>query len=232
MWRGRTTFWSPPLHISGEGNGTPLQHSCLKNPMDGGAWQAILHGVAKSQTRLNDFTFTFHFHALEKEMATHSSVLAWRIPGMGEPGGLLSMGLHKVRYDWSDLAALHISWSWLIMLSLIVIFINIKTVEKLLPILENVFCSHMISASKSSFEQQELKDKCRGMSDSRWDLGNKWAWRDGRDQITQEIIYQDKEMCPKGNHRTVFFSSFFFLFGCSMWDLSSQTRYPTCKPLH
>ena len=71
----------------GEGNGTPLQYSCLENPMDGGAWQAAVHGVAKSWTRLSNFTFTFHFHALEKEMATHSSVLAWRIPGTGEPGG-------------------------------------------------------------------------------------------------------------------------------------------------
>ena len=70
-----------------EGNGTPLQYSCLENPMDRGAWWAAVHGVAKSWTRLRDFTFTFHFHALEKEMATHSSVLAWRIPGTGEPGG-------------------------------------------------------------------------------------------------------------------------------------------------
>ena len=69
--------------IFGEGNGTPLQYSCLENPMDGRAWQAAVHGVAQSRTRLNDFTFTFHFHALEKEMATHSSVLAWRIPGTG-----------------------------------------------------------------------------------------------------------------------------------------------------
>ena len=88
-----------------EGNGTPLQYSCLENPMDGGAWWAAVHGVAKSETRLSDFTFTFHFHALEKEMATHSSVLAWRIPGMGEPGGLPSMGSHRVGHDWSDLAA-------------------------------------------------------------------------------------------------------------------------------
>ena len=88
-----------------EGNDTPLQYSCLENPMDGGAWWAAVHGVAKSRTRLCDFTFTFHFHALEKEMASHSSVLAWRIPGMGEPDGLPSVGSHKVRHDWSDLAA-------------------------------------------------------------------------------------------------------------------------------
>ena len=79
-----------------EGNGTPLQYPCLENPMDGGA---SLHGVRKSRTRLSDFTSTFHFHALEKEMATHSSVLAWRIPGTGEPGGLQSMGSHRVGHD-------------------------------------------------------------------------------------------------------------------------------------
>ena len=67
--------------------------------MDGGAWKAAVHGVAEGWTRLSDFTLTFRFHALEKEMATHSSVLAWRIPGTGEPGRLLSMGLHKVRHD-------------------------------------------------------------------------------------------------------------------------------------
>ena len=90
--------------MHGEGNGTPLQYSCLENPMDGGACWAAVHGVAKSQTRLSDFTFTFHFHALEKEMATHSSVLAWRIPGTGEPSGLPSMGSHRVRHNWNDLA--------------------------------------------------------------------------------------------------------------------------------
>ena len=83
------------LRVDGEGNGTPLQYSCLENPMDGGARWAAVHGVARSQTWLSDFTFTFHFHALEKEMATHSSVLAWRIPGMGKPGGLPSMGSHS-----------------------------------------------------------------------------------------------------------------------------------------
>ena len=88
-----------------EGNGTPLQHSCLENPMDRGAWWAAVHGVPKSRTLLSDFTFTFHFHALEKEMATHSNVLAWRIPGTGEPGGLPSTGSHRVGHDWSDLAA-------------------------------------------------------------------------------------------------------------------------------
>ena len=109
-WKGQVHNW---LYISGThmkglskiqiwqslGNGTPLQYSCLENPMDGGAWQAAVHGVAKGRTRLSDFTFTFHFHAMEKEMATHSSVLAWRIPGTAGPGGLLSMGSHRVGYD-------------------------------------------------------------------------------------------------------------------------------------
>ena len=89
----------------GEGNGTPLQYSCLENPMGGGAWWVAIRGVAKSRTRLSNFPFTFHFHALEKEMATHCSVLAWRIPGTGEPGGLPSVGSHRVGHDWSDLAA-------------------------------------------------------------------------------------------------------------------------------
>ena len=84
---------------SGEGNGTSLQYSCLENPMQGEAWKAAVHGVSEGQTRLSDFTFTFHFHALEKEMATRSSVLAWRIPGMGKPGGLPPMGSHRVRHD-------------------------------------------------------------------------------------------------------------------------------------
>ena len=75
----------------------PHETSCLANPMGGGAWRAAVHGVARSRTQLSDFIFTFHFHALEKEMATHSSVLAWRIPGTGEPGGLLSLGSHSPR---------------------------------------------------------------------------------------------------------------------------------------
>ena len=90
----------PNYHL-GEGNGTLLQYSWLESPMDGEAWWAAVHGVAKSRTRLSDFTFTFtfHFHALEKEMATHCSVLAWIIPGTGEPGGLPSLGSHRVRHD-------------------------------------------------------------------------------------------------------------------------------------
>ena len=83
----------------GEGNGTPLQYSCLENPMDGGAWKAAGHGVAEGRTQLSDFPFTFHFHALEKAMATHSSVLAGRIPGTGKPGGLPSLGSHRVGHD-------------------------------------------------------------------------------------------------------------------------------------
>ena len=85
------------------GSGTPLQYSYLGNPMDRGAWWAAVHEVAKSPTRLSDFTLTCHFHALEKEMVTYSSVLAWRIPGTGKPGGLPSMGSHRVRQNWSDL---------------------------------------------------------------------------------------------------------------------------------
>ena len=102
---GFKSFFSELWVSIGEGNGIPLQYSCLENPMDREAWWAAVHGVTKSWTRLSDFTFTFHFHALEKEMATHSSVLAWRIPGTEEPGGLPSMGSHRVRHDLSDLAA-------------------------------------------------------------------------------------------------------------------------------
>ena len=94
-----------PRPLNGEGNGNLLQYSRLENPMDGGAWWAAVHGIVKSLTWLSNFPFTFHFHALEKDMATHSSVLAWRIPGMVEPGGLPSLGLHRVRHDWSGLAA-------------------------------------------------------------------------------------------------------------------------------
>ena len=90
--------------------------------MDGGAWKAAVHGVAESRTQLSNFTFTFHFHALEKEMATRSSVLAWRISGMGEPGGLPSIGSHRVRHDLSDLAAaaekFHCLRTWVIRLGL------------------------------------------------------------------------------------------------------------------
>ena len=81
----------------GEGNGTPLQYSCLENPMGRGAWEAAVHGVAKSRTRLSDFTFTFHFHALEEEMATHSSVLAWESQGQGS-----LMGCHLWGHTGSD----------------------------------------------------------------------------------------------------------------------------------
>ena len=97
----------------------PLQCSCLENPRDGGAWWAAVHGVAESRTRLSDFTFTSHFRALEKEMAAHFSVLAWRIPGTGEPGGLLSMGSHRVGHDWSDWAAAAATIRWSVCFSLV-----------------------------------------------------------------------------------------------------------------
>ena len=84
---------------AGEGKGTPLRYSWLENPTDGGAWWAAVHRVVNSWTRLSDFTFTFHFHALEKGMANHCSVLAWRIPGTGEPGGLPSVGSHRVGHN-------------------------------------------------------------------------------------------------------------------------------------
>ena len=97
-WVGCQDFGSFVSH--GEGSGNPLQYSCLENSRDGGAWWAAVHRVATSRTRLSsDFTFTFHFHALEEEMATHSRILAWRIPGTGEHGGLLSMGSHRVGHD-------------------------------------------------------------------------------------------------------------------------------------
>ena len=99
IFRYFSVFYRYLYVCSGEGNGNPLQYSCLENPMDEGAWWAAVHGVAKSRTRLSDFTLTFHFPALEKEMATHSSVLAWRIPGIGEPRGLTSMGSHRVGHD-------------------------------------------------------------------------------------------------------------------------------------
>ena len=91
------------MHANREGDGTPLQYSCLENPMDGGAWWAAVHGVTKSQTRLSDFTFTFHFHALGKEMATHSSVLAWRIPGTG---GAWWAAVYGVAQSWTQLKQL------------------------------------------------------------------------------------------------------------------------------
>ena len=87
------------LRFIGEGNDSPLQCSCLENPRDGGAWWAAVYGVAQSRTRLSDLTVTFHFHALEKEMTAHSSVLAWRIPGTGEPGGLPSVVSYRVGHD-------------------------------------------------------------------------------------------------------------------------------------
>ena len=106
---GAHPFLPPPLFFKDRkdaerissmySHGTPLQYCCPENPMEGRAWWAAVHGVAKSRTRLSDFPFTFHFHALEKEMATPSSVLAWRIPWMEKPGGLQCMGSHRIGHD-------------------------------------------------------------------------------------------------------------------------------------
>ena len=95
-----------------EGNGTPLQYSCLENPIDGGAWWAAVHGVAKSRAQLSHFTFTFHFHALEKEMAPHSSILAWKIPWMEEPGGLQFIVSLRVGHDWATSLSLFTFMHW------------------------------------------------------------------------------------------------------------------------
>ena len=106
-------MWIRYTSISwGEGNGTPLQYSCLENPMDGGAWWAAVHGVDKSWTRLSDFTFPFHFHALEKAMAPHSSTLAWKIPWTEEPCGLQSMGSLGVGHDWATSFSLFTFTHW------------------------------------------------------------------------------------------------------------------------
>ena len=138
-----------------EGNGTPLQYSCLENPMDGGAWWAAVHGVAKSRARLSDFTFTFHFHTLEKETATRSSVLAWRIPGTGEPGGLPSTGSHRVGHDWSNLAAAAAHWSY----TLLLLFFKLPM---FLPTLETFdfrtySIPHSLNHLPSSFQVSDLK---------------------------------------------------------------------------
>ena len=99
LWRLESLELLFSYRFVGEGNGNPLLCSCLENPRVGGAWWAAVQGIVKIRTRLSNFTFTFHFHALEKEMATHSSVLAWRIPGSAEPGGLPSMESHRVGHD-------------------------------------------------------------------------------------------------------------------------------------
>ena len=113
----------------GEGKGNPLQYSCLENPMDGGVWWAAVHGVAKSRAWLGDFTFTFHFHALEKEMATYSSILAWRIPGTEEPSGVLSMGPLRVGHDWSVLAVAAVSM-FSLFLNMVQIWISLFSIGK------------------------------------------------------------------------------------------------------
>ena len=152
----------------GEGNGTPLQYSCLENPMGGGAWEAAVHGVLKSHTRLSGFTFTFHFHALEKEMATHSSVLAWRIPGMGEPGGLPSLGSHRVGHDWSDLAAAY----HILILSLKIKQVCAESLQLCLTLCIPIDCSPPVSSVHGILQSSILEwfamPSSRGLSQL-WD---------------------------------------------------------------
>ena len=105
-------FLHGPINMLGEGSGDPLQYSCLENPMDGGAWWAAVHGVAKNRARLSNFTFTFHFHALEKEMAPHSSTLAWKLPWTEEPGRLQSTGSLRIGHDWATSLSLFTFMHW------------------------------------------------------------------------------------------------------------------------
>ena len=139
----------------GEGNGIPLQYSCLENPMDGGAWKAAVCGVAEGRTWLRDFTFTFHFHALEKEMATHSSGLAWRIPGTGEPGGLPSMGSHRVGHDWSDLAAAAAAACFSFLTKTVEIHAFLSVSQAV--VMRNSWSFHIRKTHRTSLEVQWLK---------------------------------------------------------------------------
>ena len=165
------------ISILEEGNGTPLQYSCLENPMGRGAWWAAVHGVVKSQTRLSNFTFTFHFHALEKEMATHSTVLAWRIPGTGEPGGLLSMGSHRVGHDGSNLAAESLSYnvSWFPYAPLFVCPTNIH-------LLLNTTSPSYCLQDESSYNGLNLFPKKICLGPNLWFL---WMW------LYLEIVFAD-----------------------------------------
>ena len=119
IFDNRQSFWCPLYHISREGTRDPLQYSCLENPMDGGVWWAVVHGVAKSRTWLSDFTFTFYFHALEKEMATHSSVLAWRIPGTGSLVGCPLWGCTELDRTDVTAATYHISHAYMWIISIL-----------------------------------------------------------------------------------------------------------------
>ena len=152
--RGCDLLWATRLvrakpRFSGECNGNPLRYSCLENPVDGGAWWAAVHGVTTSGTRLSDFSFTFHFHALEKEMATHSSVLARRIPGMAEPGGLPSLGLHRVGHNWSSSP----DFQRLLCGNLILWFPEISKLEAPVPVLLSTNSSTFLLSSLRRYKE-------------------------------------------------------------------------------
>ena len=149
--------------------------------MDGGAWWAAVHGVSKSRTRLSDFPFTFHFHALEKEMATHSSILAWRIPRMGEPGGLPSMGSHRVGHDCSDLAAAAAAW-----------LLSRSFHSHYVVLLGSLFLHHKIDSVPNagcSLHHRIKISWSQAMSSSRWTCESSKPWTFlGTSQCDLEVV--------------------------------------------
>ena len=168
--------WGDVYSWFGEGNGTPLQYSCLENPMDGGAWYAAAHGVAEL-----DMTERLHFHALEKEMATHSSVLAWRVPVTVEPGGLPSMGSNRVGHDWNNLAAA--AYSWLMHGWCSMVHAHCWTRESL------VYRKECSSESLGAVVEDLREGKFNRSGSQRREDGLRWKQDSGRKQGTLQIFF-------------------------------------------